>query len=151
MSDPTGASKVTGYIWFNQEGKGKPVTYYGDVKGLTPGKHGFHTHTGNGNKAITACTDLSGHFNPDSKEHAGPKIDYKLRHRGAQGNILADAKGEATVWKTVDGVSLIFGEAENIVGRSIVVHAGEDDLGLGGAADSKTTGNAGGRVACCNI
>jgi len=51
----------------------------------------------------------------------------------------------------VDGVSLIEGELDNIVGRSIVVHAGEDDLGLGGATDSLTTGNAGARVACCKI
>ena len=28
---------------------------------------------------------------------------------------------------------------------------GEDDLGLGGHSDSKTTGHAGGRVACCEI
>lgn len=33
----------------------------------------------------------------------------------------------------------------------MVVHAGEDDLGLGGATDSLTTGNAGGRQACCVI
>ena len=32
----------------------------------------------------------------------------------------------------VAGVSLQDGEADNIIGRGIVVHAGEDDLGLGG-------------------
>lgn len=36
----------------------------------------------------------------------------------------------------------------SIVGRSVVVHAGTDDLGKGGHADSLTTGNAGGRAAC---
>ena len=36
----------------------------------------------------------------------------------------------------------------SIVGRSVVVHAGVDDLGRGGFDDSKTTGHAGGRVAC---
>ena len=30
--------------------------------------------------------------------------------------------------------------------RAIVVHAGVDDLGLGGASDSLTTGNAGARL-----
>lgn len=35
-----------------------------------------------------------------------------------------------------------------ILGRAVVVHEGEDDLGRGGHKDSKTTGNAGGRVAC---
>lgn len=36
----------------------------------------------------------------------------------------------------------------SIVGRSVVVHAGTDDLGKGGHQDSLTTGNAGGRAAC---
>lgn len=31
------------------------------------------------------------------------------------------------------------------------MHAGRDDLGQGGAADSKTTGAAGPRLACCTI
>lgn len=32
--------------------------------------------------------------------------------------------------------------------RTIVVHAGTDDLGKGGHEESKKTGNAGGRPAC---
>ena len=31
------------------------------------------------------------------------------------------------------------------------IHEGEDDLGRGGKSDSKTTGHAGGRAACCLI
>ena len=34
---------------------------------------------------------------------------------------------------------------------TLQVHVGEDDLGLGGHSDSKTTGHAGGRLACCEI
>lgn len=34
------------------------------------------------------------------------------------------------------------------MGRSCVVHAGEDDLGEGNHSDSKTTGHSGARVAC---
>ncbi|VDM44030.1 unnamed protein product, partial [Toxocara canis] len=36
----------------------------------------------------------------------------------------------------------------SIFGRAIVVHAMQDDLGLGGVPASLTTGNAGARVAC---
>lgn len=38
--------------------------------------------------------------------------------------------------------------AHSIVGRSVIVHAGEDDLGRGGFEDSKTTGHAGARISC---
>jgi len=36
----------------------------------------------------------------------------------------------------------------SILGRAIVVHELEDDLGKGNQTDSKTTGHAGGRLAC---
>jgi len=35
-----------------------------------------------------------------------------------------------------------------VIGRSIVVHEDEDDLGRGGHTDSKITGHAGARLAC---
>jgi Cu-Zn family superoxide dismutase len=37
------------------------------------------------------------------------------------------------------------------VGRSIIIHEDEDDLGLGNKEDSKTTGHSGARIACSVI
>ena len=37
---------------------------------------------------------------------------------------------------------------QSIVGRSVVIHADEDDLGRGSFPDSTTTGHSGARIAC---
>jgi hypothetical protein len=50
----------------------------------------------------------------------------------------------------VDTVAKLYGPT-SILGRAMVVHAGEDDLGLGGHDDSMTTGHAGGRLACGEV
>lgn len=45
-------------------------------------------------------------------------------------------------------ITLKDGAANSVAGRAVVVHKGEDDLGLGGDESSLKTGNAGGRAAC---
>jgi Cu-Zn family superoxide dismutase len=66
---------------------------------------------------------------------------------GDLGNIVADEAGVANVDIKDSQISLQPG-TNNIIGRSVVVHEDVDDLGQGGHKDSKTTGNAGGRLAC---
>lgn len=45
------------------------------------------------------------------------------------------------------GISTLFGE-DSLLERTLVIHAGKDDLGQGGNDDSLATGNAGARLAC---
>ena len=40
---------------------------------------------------------------------------------------------------------------DDILGRSVIIHEDEDDLGLGTFEDSKTTGHSGARIACSVI
>ena len=68
------------------------------------------------------------------------------RHVGDLGNVMADKTGKATFSFSDSQISL-FGK-NSILGRSLVIHELEDDLGKGGHHDSKTTGHAGGRIAC---
>jgi len=134
------AGDAKGQVNFTSTNGG--VLVEGEINGLTPGKHGFHVHQFG--DVSGGCASTGGHFNPYKKDHGAR--DAKDRHVGDLGNVLADAHGVAKFSFTDDRITLD-GEC-NIVGRAIVVHAGEDDYGLGGHDDSKTTGHAGGRVGC---
>ncbi|RSH90321.1 Superoxide dismutase [Cu-Zn] [Saitozyma podzolica] len=138
-----GDSSVTGVITFTQEKEGAPVTVSGDIKNLAPNaERGFHVHEFGDNS--NGCTSAGAHFNPHGKSHGAPS-DAE-RHVGDLGNVKTDGSGSAAVKITDSSISL-FGPY-SIIGRSVVVHEGVDDLGKGGHADSLKTGNAGGRAAC---
>jgi len=134
--------KVNGTIWFTQEGEGKPLNVKGEITGLAPGLHGFHVHEFG--DTTDGCTSAGAHFNPHGKTHGGPGDDE--RHAGDLGNVTAGQDGKASI-NVTDKVMSLCGPM-SIVGRTMVVHADPDDLGKGGVELSKTTGNAGARVAC---
>lgn len=123
--------KVKGTILLTQKDGYVHVT--GEVSGLTPGEHGFHIHEF-GDLRDPKGESAGGHFNPDGHKHGGP--DDAERHAGDFGNITADANGVAKVDKQAKGLQVHF-----VLGRSIVVHAGRDDL------KSQPSGDAGPRVA----
>merc|ERR1712179_265799 len=145
-------SNVNGLITISQrKDKKGPVYFDLDLEGFDVQRdgylHGFHIHAlpvTNDNK----CGAAKGHFNPLNAHHGGPTA--QTRHVGDLGNIRVDEDGELEGYILSDNFVAFAGD-NSIIGKSIVVHAGEDDLGLGGAPDSLTTGAAGGRLACCNI
>jgi Cu-Zn family superoxide dismutase len=113
-----------------------------EFSGLAKGKHGFHIHEfGN---LSNACVTAGGHYNPFGKEHGGPEDE--TRHVGDLGNI--DVGQDGTYKAEVQDKLIKLTGPYSVIGRSIVVHQDEDDLGKGGQTDSKTTGHAGARLAC---
>ncbi|XP_028413410.1 superoxide dismutase [Cu-Zn]-like [Dendronephthya gigantea] len=134
--------KVKGTINFVQEKPDGDCVVTGSVEGLSEGKHGFHIHEFG--DYTNGCTSAGSHFNPFKKNHGGP--DDTERHVGDLGNIVADASGLAKI-DMKDSLVKLSGEY-SVIGRSIVVHEGVDDLGKGGHEDSLTTGHAGGRLGC---
>jgi len=136
------SEKVNGVVKFEQEGDAVKVT--GQIEGLAPGQHGFHIHQFGDN--TEGCTSAGPHFNPDGCTHGAPEDPKGARHAGDLGNVIADENGKAAISICDKFISL---DGENsILGRTVVVHADVDDLGKGGHELSKTTGNAGGRLAC---
>ena len=82
--------------------------------------------------------------NPHGKTHGAPSDSE--RHVGDLGNFKTDGQGNAQGSVSDKFIKLI--GPESVLGRTIVVHAGTDDLGKGGNEESKKTGNAGPRPAC---
>ena len=130
---------VKGTILLKQAGSG-PTLVVGKITGLTPGKHGLHIHEFG--DLSQGCDSAGGHFNPDNVDHG----DLSNGHVGDLGNIVADENGIANIGIAADRITLR-GE-RSVVGRSIVIHSNEDDLGRGGNDESLKTGNAGDRLAC---
>lgn len=106
---------------------------------LPVGKHGFHIHTAGdlrGEGCLGACT----HWSKDKSVAHG---DYGKGHTGDLGNIEPGKNGEFAKTYFIKGVNV-----DELWGRTLIVHADEDDLGHGGHDDSKTTGHSGKRIAC---
>jgi superoxide dismutase, Cu-Zn family len=128
---PTEGNEAGGTIMLRQAEDGLHIT--GNVTGLTPGLHGFHIHQ-YGDLRAPDGSAAGGHFNPAGTAHGGPQDEE--RHAGDLGNIKADEDGVAEVDIHVPWLELHF-----VIGRAIVVHAGEDDFA------SQPSGDAGPRVA----
>ena len=132
---PTEGNNAHGVVTFTQSDSG--IIVKADIEGLSTGKHGFHVHE-YGDCSDPTGKSAGGHFNPENKDHGAPwDID---RHVGDLGNVTADENGMAHL-EMIDTVISLNGK-NSIIGRGIIVHAGEDDL------VTQPTGNAGARVAC---
>lgn len=111
---------------------------------LPKGKHGFHIHKA-GDLRGEGCKGLCEHYDVGKHTHGGAPSKgamSTMRHTGDLGNIeLRDniCKQRYTVNNT---------SVRELWGRSLIIHADEDDLGKGGFPDSAITGHSGARMAC---
>ena len=129
--------KVNGNIKLKDTKRGLMLKI--DLKNIKNGYHGFHIH--NYGDLQDGCLSLGGHYNPENKNHGGLKSIE--RHKGDLGNIYVEKNN--CIKKIMYVKDLYLNE---ILGRSIVIHEKEDDLGKGKNDESKKTGNAGKRIGC---
>jgi len=133
------SGKIQGTVVFKQ--KEDHVRIVIDIKGLNKNhKHGFHIHESGDLRE--GCKSCCAHYNPHNTQHAG----LEGGHAGDLGNIKTNENGECNI--SIKTNKFIVDE---ILGRSIIIHQDEDDLGLGTFEDSKTTGHSGSRIACSVI
>ena len=134
-------SDIKGYVVFKEDLAKKDTIIKINLKNVPIGKHGFHIHrTGD---LREGCSSLCSHYNPKNKNHGGP--NDKERHAGDLGNITSK---NGSINRTMRDKLIKLRGKYSIIGRSVVIHEDEDDLGKGGNSESLKTGNAGKRIAC---
>lgn len=130
---PIGDSDVTGMVTFEKAENGSKIS--ADINGLSDKNHGFHIHQ-YGDCSAPDGSSAGGHFNPDDMKHNSR--DAGNRHVGDMGNLVGEGNNQITTLSyTDDNIYL-----EEIIGRGVIIHAGEDDL------TSQPSGDAGERIAC---
>ena len=142
---PTEGNTAAGKLTFTQVPDG--ILIEGTVTGLNPGqKHAYHIHQF-GDISAADGTATGGHYNPAGVDHGlpadGSHGDHHHAvatggHAGDLGNLQADETGTAVVDVTFSNLTMAGNNA--IIGRAIIVHAGED-------TGAQPTGEAGPRIA----
>jgi len=143
-------SPIEGYVKFHQCNYHNQAIVEFILKGFPRNStHACHIHK----YGITSLTDPCGstcdHYNPYNKLHGSQSLYGTDRHAGdLTNNLKSDSNGDVK-FMYIDPLI----DVKNILGRSIVIHSGIDDLGVNRDFDkgSATTGNAGGRIACSVI
>ena len=137
-------SPVTGFITFQQANIDDPLQISVNISGLKvvqgAFKHGLHVHVtsiqSTSDNVTVRCGSTGLHFNPTNQTHGD--ISAAVRHVGDYGNVISDNNGNI-ITTFNDSISDLYGPF-GIVGRAIVLHQLQDDLGLVGNAGSLSTG-----------
>ena len=130
--------KIKGIVTFTEDLQKDDVIIDINIVGLKKNaKHGFHIHESG--DLTNHCESMCAHFNPYGKTHVGDL-----------GNLETNATGTSH-YKMRDNMIKLRGNKANILGRGLIIHADEDDCGLGEDEASLKTGNSGKRIACAII
>ncbi|XP_069058270.1 extracellular superoxide dismutase [Cu-Zn] [Pleurodeles waltl] len=133
---------VTGHVLFKQNYPIGKLEVIFEVDGFpTEDNHTLRAiHIHEFGDLSDGCDSTAGHYNPFGVHHP--------RHPGDFGNF--DTSSGKIRKRKGNLQATLFGPY-SVLGRSIVVHKYEDDLGKGGNQASIENGNAGKRLACCVI
>ena len=123
--EPTKGNATTGTVTFAQRLDKVYVT--ADVRGLTPGEHGFHMHE-KGDCSSGDGMSTGGHWNPDGQPHGNHAGDFP---------VLFSKKGSSRITFFTDRF-----RADDVAGRTVIIHLNPDDY------RSQPAGDSGLRIAC---
>ena len=115
------------------------ITLMIEIHDTSPGLHAVHIHE-HGDCSAPDGTSAGGHWNPTSTAHG--KWGEGEFHLGDIGNIMVAEDGTGSISLTTDLWEIGTGSDVDVVGKSIIVHAGADDF------ISQPSGAAGARIGC---
>ena len=128
-------NKEYGIAWFdpkiNHSIKGKVVFLDGKcwvkLSGMKPNTvHAIHIHQSG--DLSNGCMSTGGHYNPTNKNHGSYLCPGRGRHVGdLMNNITSNKKGRVSIVFKDPKIKL-----QDIIGRAIVIHDLQDDLGRQG-------------------
>ncbi len=131
-------SEMNGIVEFTESNGVVKMT--ARMSNVNQGMHGFHIHAV-GDCSAADGSSAGGHWNPTGEDHG--KWGTPPFHKGDIGNFEADKNGVGSINMKTDLWCVgCADEMKDIVGKSIIVHAGEDDC------TSQPSGAAGARIAC---
>lgn len=137
----SGQGQLLGTVTLSENDHG--VTFTPDLKGLTPGQHGFHVHQFAScepklkEDKVTPAGAAGGHLDPKSTQHHDkPWADG---HLGDLPALYVNKSGEAKTPVLAPRLTL-----EKVDQRALMIHKGSDNY----ADKPKPLGGGGDRVAC---
>jgi len=143
-------SRISGFVKFHQCSKHSKTIVQFSFSGFPRNSiHAIHIHKNGITNNEAPCESTCEHYNPHNKLHGNKTLHGKNRHVGDLiNNLHSDMNGNFNYMYEDDLI-----DVKDILGRSVVIHSGIDDLGENRDTDkgSATTGNAGGRIACSVI
>ena len=141
LATDKGPGANIGFVTFTDTPAGLEIKT--DLKGLPPGKHGFHVHEKGDCGAVEKdgkvmhAAAAGGHYDPEKTgKHLGPD---KGGHLGDLPVLEAAADGSAKVTLLVKKP-----KAKDFKDRSLMIHAGGDNY----SDDPAPLGGGGARLAC---
>ncbi len=133
----TGTGNRIGYVKLKPTKSG--VNIRANLRGLTPGKHGFHLHQNPdcAPKDGVPGGAAGGHYDPvNTGKHEGPN---GKGHLGDLPPLHADARGRVNAKLLAPRL-----QGKDLQGRSLIIHAGGDNF----SDTPNPLGGGGARVAC---
>lgn len=132
----TKGTELTGDAKLEESASG--VLIHLTLKSGPPGKKAIHVHEEQ-RCADIQSTSVDRHFNPERTSHGLP--ENKPHHAGDLGNIQIGKDGDAMFDVLTDRGGLEPNNAESFLGRTLVIHEGEDN-------ETQPDGSSGRVIAC---